>query len=215
MDNLQDSEEPRRESKSSVGINFFIDFRLNNGTHLDTCINSRKRLPTSKGFCGGCVKEIKCLRDIYQLNTQIDPDRQLLEKSPQDVHRADLPTSILEALQTAQHDLQALVAAGGSVRRIGSDVVDFKDLDSEEVDILAFTEEMKCLQTDKSQVFMGSSSIAALVKQAIELKGAFTGKPFNLPNYHLHQTQSSKEFAVRLIQPLKPCKSETYPASIL
>jgi hypothetical protein len=120
---------------------------------------------------------------------------------------------MLEALQIARHDLQALTTAGGSVRRVGSDLVNFSDLDSEEIDVLAFAEEMKGLQTDKSQAFIGSSSGAALVKQAIELKSAFTGKPFNLPNHHLHQSQSFKEFAVRLVPPSKPYKSEIYLAS--
>jgi hypothetical protein len=146
------------------------------------------------------------LETIYLLHTQICSELQFSQlesephgQTPQTLDSSDLPISMVEALQMAQHDARAFMIAGGSIRRVGTDIVDFRHLDSEEIDDLVFAREMEELHNETVQTFMGPSSGAALVKKAIELKSAFTGKQIGLPKSNLSQPHVLNQFAVRLI----------------
>jgi hypothetical protein len=146
------------------------------------------------------------------LHTQVRPELQYLQSglelpatTSQALYHADQPIFMVEALQLAQHDLQTFMMAGGSIRRVGTDIVDFRHLDSEEIDDLTFAMEIEELHNEKAQTFMGSSSSATLIKKAIELKIAFTGKQIGLPKSYMRRPQ----FGVRSISLLESCHTET------
>jgi hypothetical protein len=150
------------------------------------------------------------LETVDSFNTQICSDLRSSQlesehhgQIPQAADISDLPISMVEALQMAQHDPRAFTIAGGSVRQVGTEIVDFRHLDSEEIDHLVFAREMEELHNEKVQTFLGSSSGAALVKKAVELKSAFTGKQIGLSKSNLSQPHVLNQFAVRLIYPTK------------
>jgi hypothetical protein len=123
-----------------------------------------------------------------------------LEKALQDASKANRPISTIEALQIAHHDQRTLITAGGSVRRVGTEVVDFKHLDSEEIDALQFAEEMQALRIGEGLTFTGSSSDVTLIKMAIELKSSFTGKHIELSYSRSRRHDSQKDFTVRQLR---------------
>jgi hypothetical protein len=95
----------------------------------------------------------------------------------------------LEALQAGINKSPASLQSGGSIRRVGNDLINLKELDREEIKYLAFAEEFKNMTPGKVPIFHGTSSDATLIMKAMEYKEHFTGAPVSIPGRCSRQRQ--------------------------
>jgi hypothetical protein len=102
----------------------------------------------------------------------------------------------IEALQISNRQTQTDIRAGNAFWRVGSDVVNLKELDDEESDNLAFAQKLHVLSPGEDPIYYGPSSGAALIKNAMEYKSTFAESSLDIPVPRQDRFQSD-DFEVR------------------
>jgi hypothetical protein len=100
---------------------------------------------------------------------------------------------LIDALRNADMNQQTSMGPGGSFRRVGTDIVDLRDLEHQEMENLTFAKELRGSTSNQQALFYGSSSNAPLIKKALEYKTAFTGRSTPTPSAHSQRTQEWEE----------------------